>query len=144
MSQDPTIEKRKKSAGKFLVALGVPVVGGIIIHAITDQTPRMKSIATYLEGVALIFVIFFILLLVLFQLPVKDCAKMAAVPAGFLVSPALILIALVLYVLLITVGLAAWLFMTVTGKKEWGTGSLVDIFTWKWWKSKGWRSPSRT
>jgi len=143
MTQYPIGDGRKKSAQKFVAALGVPVIGGIIIHILSGRSPRIASITAYLEGVVLIYAIFLLLLLVFFRLRLKDCAMMAAVPAGILVLPALILIAIALYALLILVGCTAWLVLTITGKEEWGTGSLLDIFTLHWWKSKGWKPPQK-
>jgi hypothetical protein len=143
MTQYPIDDGPKKSAQKFVAALGVPVVGGIIIHILSGPTSTIASIPAYLEGVVLIYAIFLLLLLVFFRLRLKDCAIMAAFPAGILVLPFLLLIAIALYALVILVGCTAWLVLTITGKKEWGTGSLLDIFTLHWWKSKGWRPPQR-
>src|SRR6266446_8719308 len=136
-------------AAGFILGISIVLTAGVIIRVIFGEEPSIKSIWTYLEGIVVIYALCFLVLLIFFARGPRQSAKLAALPAISLLSlpllPLALALALFLYAVLLAGALLVAIVIKVSGKKDfaWGTGSLTDMFTLKWWKSKGWRPPSR-
>ena len=141
--------RSKDPAEGFMLGISIVLAAGVIIRFIFGEERSIRSIWTYLEGIAVVYALCFLILLIFFARGPRQSAKLAARPAISLLSlpllPLALALALFLYLVLLAGGLLLLIVIKVSGKKDfaWGTGSLADMFTLKWWKSKGWRPPSR-
>jgi hypothetical protein len=141
-------QKSKDPAEGFVLGVSIVLGGAVAIRIFSSffgEELGIRSIWTYIEGAAAVYASCFLILLIFFASGPKRSAKLAALPAISALWPLALALALILYSVLMVVGFLIFILVKASGKKDfaWGTGSLVDMFTLKWWKSKGWRPPPR-
>lgn len=142
--------KSKDPAEGFAIGISVMLALGVIIEIVMSAISgeaSIKSLWTYLEGIAAIYPFCFLIFLAFFGRSPRQSAKLAAWPVFCLLCLPLVplAVALLLFVRIFFSVISRLILVYVkrSGRKDfaWGTGSVADMFTLKWWKAKGWRPP---